>query len=256
MKSESRNSKRSFPPRAVADLCFVKSMRRLILASVAAVVLCTGAYGLARWRKLIVTREMRTEEEHSIAQDVRDHAKIDSLPALDAHDFKGVQEITRPELARLMAKSRPLSDDESTNLDRGCPGLTCVYQGLGVRRWPELARGTVAYLSREDAVNRHCPDGQENFVFLKQGWWLEGSRPIRNPATGEVPVDSVTRMKPGFYTFNYAVYFPSTATYAWMNHRDYGFPVNWIKPQKVYLSRFPPPLEDTRTAQIYCSTCR
>ena len=123
----------------------------------------------------------------------------------------------------------------------------CV-SGLGLRRWPELARGTVAYLSRENAVNRRCPGGQENFVFLKQGWWLEGSRPIRNPATGEVPVDSVTRMKPGFYTFNYAVYFSSTATYAWMNHRDYGFPLNWIKPQKAYLSRFPPPLEDTRTA--------
>jgi len=26
--------------------------------------------------------------------------------------------------------------------------------------------------------------------------------------------------------------------YAWMNHRNYGFPVNLIKPQKAYLSAF------------------
>jgi hypothetical protein len=32
---------------------------------------------------------------------------------------------------------------------------------------------------------------------------------------------------------------------AWINHRDYGFPVNLIKPQKIYLSAFPPPLDET-----------
>ncbi|HEY2125494.1 MAG TPA: hypothetical protein VGG94_08545, partial [Chthoniobacterales bacterium] len=75
--------------------------------------------------------------------------------------------------------------------------------------------------------------------------------------TGEVPLASVTRIKPGLYSISYAVYFPSTATYAWMNHHDYGFPANLIKPQKAYLSPFPPPLdEDARPAQIYCSTCR
>ena len=181
----------------------------------------------------------------------------DSLPALDAHRFNGIQEIARPELVKLMTKFRPLSPDENANLDRGCPGFVCVYQGLGLKRWPESARGTVAYLSREDALKRRCPNGQENFVFLKQACWLAGKPPTPNPTTGEVPLNSVTRTKPGLYTFNYAVYFPSTATYAWMNHRDYGFPVNWIKPQRAYLSLFPPPLDDdTRPAQIYCSTCR
>jgi hypothetical protein len=240
-------------------------VRKLILVIVAAVVLYVGAYGLARWRKLIVMHEM--QEEHAVAwytqrggharDSLRGHAKIDSLPALDTHGFNGVQEITRPELVKLMAKSRPLSQDENANLDRGCPGLACLYQDLGLKTWPELARGTVAYLSREDAVNRRCPDGQENFVFIKQGCWFAGKPPTPKPITGEVPINSVTRSRPGFYTFNYAVYFPSTATYVWMNHRDYGFPVNRINPQKAYLSRFPPPLnEDTRPAQIYCSTCR
>jgi hypothetical protein len=187
----------------------------------------------------------------------RGRANTDSLPALDAHGLNGVQEITRPELVKMMTKFRPLSQAENANLDRGCPGLACVYQGLSLKRWPELARDTVAYLRREDALKRRCPNGQENFVFIKQGCWLANKPPTPHPATGEVSVNSVTRTKPGLYSFGYAVYFPSTATYAWMNHSDYGFPYNRIRPQKAYLSSFPPPLdEDTRPAQIYCSTCR
>jgi hypothetical protein len=233
-------------------------MRKLILVSSAAVVLCFGVYELGGWRELIAVTRSAFKEERVIAQEVPDSRQghPDSLSALDAHGFKGIQEISRPELVRLMANSRSLSPDESTNLDRGCLGLTCVYQSLGLRRWPELARGTIAYLRREDALNRPCPNGQQNFIFLKQGWWLERNPPTPDPFTGEVPLDSVTRIKIGFYTFNYAVYFPSTETYAWMNHRDYGFPVNLISPQKAYLSSVPPPLDAARPAQIYCSTCR
>jgi hypothetical protein len=242
-------------------------MSKLILISVAAVVLYLGAYGPASWRKLIGMPETHLKEEDAVARSTQpwrdvhasrwDHAKIDSLPALDAHGFNGVQEITRPELLKLMAEFRSLSQDENANLDRGCPGFACVYQGLGVKTWPELARGTVAYLSRADALKRRCPNGQQNFIFLKQGCWLTDKPPTPDPTTGEVPLNSITRSKPGLYTFNYAVYFPSTATYAWMNHRDYRFPVNRFKPQKAYLSPFPPPLNDrTRPAQIYCSTCR
>ena len=200
----------------------------------------------------------RQPETHSHQKraSARDSADMQSLPALDAHGFKGVREIDKAELVELMSKSRPLSQDESSNLNRGCLGLTCVYQGLGLRRWPELAPGTVAYLTREKAVSRRCRDGQKNFIFLKQGWWLSRRAPTPHRTTGEVPVDSVTRMQPGFYTFNYAVYFPSTETYAWMNHRDYGFPLNLIDPQKVYLSSSPPPLDRNRPAQIYCSTCK
>ena len=227
-------------------------MRKFILASIAAIVLCAGAYGITYWRKLVVTHETRLKEEHAGAR-----VETGSLTALDAHGFNGVKEITRSELMKLMTKFRPLSHDENANLDRGCPGLVCVYQGLGLKTWPELARDTVAYLSRANALKRRCPNGRQNFVFLKQGCWLDDKPPTPNPITGEVPVDSITRSKPGLYTFNYAVYFPSTATYAWLNHRNYGFPVNRIKPQRAYLSPFPPPLNDeTRPAQIYCSTCR
>lgn len=52
-------------------------------------------------------------------------------------------------------------------------------------------------------------------------------------------------MQPGWYSFNYAVYFPTTHTYAWINHREYGFPVNVIKPETAYLSHSPPPLDST-----------
>lgn len=235
-------------------------MRKLILVGVVTIVSLLGAYELACGRKLIAMSETQPAEEHAPAQNIRDSgrgpADVDSLAALDAHGFKGVQEIGKPELVQLLSKSRPLSQDEKANLDRGCLGLTCVYQGLGLRRWPELAPGTVAYLTRQNALNRRCPNGQKNFIFLKQGWWLGGHAPHPDRMTGEVSVESVTRMKPGFYTFNYAVYFPATETYAWMNHREYGAPLNWINPQKAYLSALPPPLEDGRPAQIYCSTCR
>jgi hypothetical protein len=227
-------------------------------------VLCAGANVLARWRNVHETDTNGADVTDRYMQrewDVRDpsqkHTTLDSLPPLDAQGVDGIQEITRPELVKRMAKLRPLSPDENANLDRGCPGFVCIYQGLGLKRWPEAAHGTVAYLRRADALNRRCPDGQTNFIFVKQGCWLTGKPPTPHPITGEVPINSITRSKPGFYTFNYAVYFPSTATYAWVNHRDYGFPVNRIRPQKAYLSRFPPPLsDDTRPAQIYCSTCR
>ena len=237
---------------------------KLILFCVGAGVLCVGFLGVAHGRKGIIIRESHPGEEHAAApgtSDVRDperrQANMNSLPALDARGFDGPHEITRPELVKLMARSRPLSEDENAHLDRGCPGLACLYQGLGEKRWPESARGTVAYLTLEDALKRRCPDGQENFVFLKQGCWVSGKPPKPDPGTGQVPLGSLIRAKPGLYTFNYAVYFPATATYAWMNHRDYGFPLNRIKPQKAYLSSSPPPLdEDTRPAQLYCSTCR
>jgi hypothetical protein len=235
-------------------------MRKVILVSVVAIVSLVGTYELRRWRKLIAVSAMQPTEQHAPAQKVpalgRHPADADALPALDAHGFNGVQEIGKAELLELLSRSRPLSQDEKSNLDRGCLGLTCVYQGLGLRRWPELAPGTVAYLIRQNALKRDCPNGQKNFIFLKQGWWLGGHPPSPDRMTGEVSVESVTRMKPGFYTFNYAVYFPATETYAWMNHRDYGIPANWIRPQKAYVSALPPPLDDGRPAQIYCSTCR
>jgi hypothetical protein len=235
-------------------------MTKHLLFGIVTIVSSAGAYELARGQKLIAMSETQPAGEHAVPQNIPDSgrrpADMDSLPALDAHGFNGVKEIGKAELVQLLSKSRPLSQDEKANLDRGCLGLTCVYQGLGLRRWPELAPGTVAYLIRQNALNRRCPNGQKNFIFLKQGWWLGGHAPRPDRTTGEVSVESVTRMKPGFYTFNYAVYFPATETYAWMNHRDYGFPVNWIRPQKAYLSASPPPLDDNRPAQIYCSTCR
>jgi len=217
-------------------------MRKIILISVA-MFLYLAAYGAAHWRQLIMRAAdlkkeydlgQPTQQARNIGDTSQNAVKLDSLPALDAHGFYG----------------------EHANLNRGCPGFARLYQGLGLTRWPELGRGTVAYLSLADALNRRCRDRQKNFVFLKQGWWLAGSPPTPNPTTCQVPVSSVTRIKPGFYTFNYAVYFPSTETYAWINHGDYGFPINLIKPQKASLSLFAPPLNDARPAQIYCWTCR
>ena len=224
-------------------------VRRSNLAAIAVAILCVGAYALARLRSDAALGEGRPATEVIAGE-------VGLLRPLDARGIKGVREITKSELIALIAKDRPLSSSEKAQLDRGCPGLTCLYQGLGQKRWPESARGTRAYLRGEDAVNRRCPDGQQNFVFVKQAWWTSGKPPTPDWRTGEVPLSSVTRTKPGWYTFNYAVYFPATKTYVWINHREYGFPANLVWPMKAYLSLLPPLLEEGRPAQIYCSTCR
>jgi hypothetical protein len=138
-----------------------------------------------RWRNSIIVRE-RVTGGHAVAgyAEPGSDVRTSSLPALDAHGFDGVQEINRTELVKLTSKFRLLSPDEEANLDRGCPGFACLYQGLGITRWPESARGTLAHLNLGDALKRHCLDDQENFVFLKQGWWLGGSPPSPDPITG------------------------------------------------------------------------
>jgi hypothetical protein len=219
------------------------------VAIVTVVILCLAVYALVRWRNGVATDERRSG--NGLGSD-----RMEQLPALDAHGVTGVREITKSELLRLMTKRRPLTNSEKADVDRGCLGLACLYQRLGLKRWPESARGIRAYLSREDAANRRCPDGRENFVFVKQAWWESGKPPKPDPTTGEVSLNSITRAKPGWYTFNYAVYFPSTVTFAWINHREYGFPANLIWPEKAYLSLSPPQVDETRPAQIYCSTCR
>ena len=225
---------------------FSHAVRRVACIAVVALSVSLAGYTLWSWRQ---APEMPAEPEPVPSRD-------NKLPTLDAHGEVGVREIAKAELLTLMSKNRPLSRTEKAQLDRGCPGLTCLYQGLGLTRWPESARGTRAYLRLEDALSRGCAEHRENFVFVKQAWWTSGKPPIPNSKTGEVPLSSVTRAKPGWYTFNYAVYFPATKTYAWINHREYGFPANLIWPMKAYLSLSPPPLDDNRPAQLYCSTCR
>jgi hypothetical protein len=221
-------------------------VKKVTIYSAIVVAIGLMAYTLAQWRTVIHTDDNKTQRPPN----------LESLRPLDASGVIGVREITKSELLTLLSKNHPLSQSEKAQVDRGCPGLTCLYQGLGLTRWPELARGTRAYLRLEDALSRSCPEDREKFVFIKQAWWTSGKPPTPDPTTGEVPLSSVTRAKPGWYTFNYAVYFPSTKTYAWINHREYGFPANLIWPMKAYLSVSPPPLDENRPAQLYCSSCR
>jgi hypothetical protein len=222
-------------------------MKELTISSAIIIILVAlTPYVLVQARMGIDTDDTKTQRL----------ANLESLPPLDARGVAGIREITKSELLTLMSKERPLSQSEKAQVDRGCLGLTCLYQGLGLTRWPESVRDTRAYLHLENALNRSCPDGAQNFVFVKQAWWTSGKSPIPDPKSGEVPLSSVTRAKPGWYTFNYAVYFSATKTYAWINHREYGLPANLLWPMKAYLSLSPPPLDDNRAAQLYCSTCR
>jgi hypothetical protein len=222
-------------------------VRKVTIFSVVLAVIGLTIYAVAQWRTTITAGNT---ERQPVSADLQ------PLPPLDARGVPGVRTLRRSELINLMTKQRPLSSFEKANINRGCPGLACLYQGLGLTRWPESARGTRAYLRLEDALNRSCSEDHEDFIFLKQAWWTSGKPPTPDPRTGEVPLSSVTRAKPGWYTFNYAVYFPTTKTYVWINHREYGFPVNLLRPMKAYLSLSPPPLDENRPAQLYCSTCR
>ena len=223
-------------------------VRKLNAAAFVAIMLCLTAFALVSWRK-----RMATNIVHPVDGSV---VRTTRLPPLDARGLSGVKEISKRELVALMTATRPLSREELANLNRGCPGFVCIYQGLNLTRWPEAAPGTRAYLRREDALARRCSETEENFVFLKQAWWEGGKPPNPDAITGQVPLSSITRAKPGWYTFNYAIYFPQTVTYAWIDHREYGFPLNLFKPEKAYISLSPPPLDDNRPAQVYCSTCR
>jgi hypothetical protein len=222
-------------------------VRNLAIFCAVAVVVGLTAHALTQWRTEVAT----ADHQRWVVADT-----LEPLPALDARGVVGLREITKSELLTLMSKRRPLSQSEKAQVDRGCPGMTCLYQGLGLTKWPESARDTRAYLSLENALSRSCPEDAQNFVFVKQAWWTSGKPSLPNPKSGEVPLGSVTRAKPGWYTFNYAVYFPATKTYVWINHREYGFPANLVWPMKAYLSLSPPPLDDNRPAQLYCSTCR
>lgn len=225
-------------------------MRKFALIAVAAVLISIAVWSVAPWRNRHSEENTHLQTESTVAADTV------PLAPLDAQGVSDVREISKDGLIRRMTKTRPLTRDEKVNLDRGCPGFVCMYQRLGLKRWPEAARGTRAYLHLEDALSRACPNGQENFIFVKQAWWESGKPPVPNATPGEVPLNSITRAMPGWYSFNYAVYFPRTKTYVWINHREYGFPVNLIKPMKGYISLSPPPLKEYRPAQIYCSTCR
>jgi hypothetical protein len=224
------------------------TVNKLIVVVALIAIACVLAFGGKLWSNRVADK---TELESRISA-----ANSAALPALGASEYSGVHEITRAELDACVSKGRPLSRDEQAQLDRGCPGLVSLYQGLGIKKWPESAPGTRSYLRLEDALRRQCRNDQENFIFLKQAWWTGGKPPTPDPETGEVPRSAITHEKVGWYTFNYAVYFPTSRTYAWINHREYGFPLNLVRPQKAYLSLSPPPLEQGRIAQVYCSTCR
>jgi hypothetical protein len=222
-------------------------VKKLIVVAALIAIASILAFGGKLWSNAANKSEL--ESQTSAANSA-------ALPALDARGYSAVHEITRAALDARLSKGRPLSRDEEAQLDRGCPGLVSLYQRLGVKKWPESAPGTRSYLRLEDALRRQCRNDQENFIFLKQAWWTGGEPPTPDPESGEVPRSSITHEKVGWYTFNYAVYFPTSRSYTWINHRDYGFPLNLVRPQKAYLSLSPPPLEQGRTAQVYCSTCR
>ena len=154
------------------------------------------------------------------------------------------QDISRAELEQQMSPSGPISPSVSSDLNRGCIGLACAYQGLG-QQFPENAPGTQCYLTETEARARTCSSCDKNFVFAKQGQWSSGT-PTPDK-TGQVPTTSVSSAGGNY---NYVTSFPSTGSYAWMNNGVYpGAP-----PQRGRIAPFYP--NDPHYPQtIWCSTC-
>lgn len=195
-----------------------------------------------------------SEDPMGIAAGLNEYTYVENQPTVEV-DPSGLQGLplspggrgridpTREELERLMSPGR-LPDDVRRNLDRGCIGLTAAYQGAGAA-FPEDAPGTKCYLRRSQAIGRKCGSCCTNFVFAKQGQWSGGGAP-RPRASGVVPNSSISSVGGNY---NYIVYFPSTNSYAWMDHASrYG-------PQHGTISDAP--ANDPHYPQtIWCSTCK
>ncbi len=160
------------------------------------------------------------------------------------------RDVDRATLERLMTPrgSRGLRDSIRRLLDQGCIGMCNAYQGTD-DIYPEDAPGTFCYLEENLAKSRKCPKCCRNFVFAKQGKWNEawhGSPPAPAAGTGRFPNNAISNTGG---LFNYVVWFPSTRSYAWMDHSTSQ------GPQTAFI-RSSPILTDPRYPNtIWCSTC-
>lgn len=170
---------------------------------------------------------------------------LDELAPLDSHGAR--RDMGRGDANKEIHPGGPLPKKISDDIDRGCIGLCAAYQGMG-QSFPENAPGTNCYLTEPEADKRKCKCGEENFVFAKQGQWKGGNAPKPDPKTGQVPNDSVSS---DGGNYNYITKFPSTKSYAWMNHAvNLGF-----TPQQMSVS--PQPVKDPHYPhEIWCSTCK
>ena len=157
-------------------------------------------------------------------------------------------DIYRPTLEAQMVRSGSLSEEAKRHLDRGCIGLTSVYQRMNVKI-PENAPGTQCYVTQpqaEAAANCKNP-----FIFAKQGHWTKG-RPTPE-ADGRIPNNAVGggKYNPGY--FNYVTYFKSTDSYAWMNYETQSN--QSANPQRATISPEPPSTYADYPQEMWCFTC-
>jgi hypothetical protein len=102
----------------------IDEVNKVTISSAIVVAIGLTAYAFAQWRTVLYTDDSKPQRP----------ANLESLPPLNATGVVGVREITKSELLILMAKNRPLLQSEKAQVDRGCPGLTCLYQGLGLTK--------------------------------------------------------------------------------------------------------------------------
>lgn len=174
---------------------------------------------------------------------VSDTLGLKGLRDLSAEGGDGFLVASRQKLESLISDS-PLNQQQKKNLDRGCIGLTSLYQGLN-QVFPENAPNTKCFSSIYFAVlyanGKNC---EMSFVFGKQGAWKNGP-PARRPGM-IVPNDAISSAG-GHY--NYIIYFQRTRTFAWMNYSSA------TPGQRATLSYWPYAGPEYPN-QIWCVTCR
>lgn len=226
------------------------------------------SYYRARWYHPEIGRFI-SEDPIGLVDDINPYSYVQNDP-VGFRDPSGLQklrplgrngkkrrDIPRAEAERLMTPkgSKGLPDSVKRELDSGCIGLCRAYQGSGDQFvLPEFARKTNCYLSKNLAVSRRCECGERNFVFAKQGTLLNPNAPIPLGKGGKI-LDKglINDDKP----FNYAVWFPSTKSYVYM---DFGYsivgPGAEASGQTVFIR------DDLETNSprypftMWCSTCR
>ncbi len=118
-------------------------------------------------------------------------------------------------------RGKRLPEQIREDLDDGCIGLCRLYQHCQADQ-PEYAPGTECYAKPEQAVARQCAEGEENFVFAKQGYYSAHylTPPDPDPVTGRMPNDAISDLVlingELVYHWNYVIYFPPNS-YVWMD---------------------------------------
>lgn len=146
----------------------------------------------------------------------------------------------------------PFSREVERQLDRGCVGVTSIYQGMGFDM-PENAPGAQCFKTQDEA-ERKARECKSEMAWVKQGIW-------RNKDEKSITPHSI-KGKPGndpknpSEAFNYITWLPDEEVYILMNYRIEDVPANGpqlIEVRSSHNTLIAPNI--TYPNQIFCTVC-